>query len=335
MRIFPKALLAAGVALALSACGGSSMTGPSRIPTHTVNVVLYYDQNNNGVLDVADGARIPNATVTIGGASGRTDMTGRAVVPGVPEGTQTATVTADSLPPYYEVPPLALGVPTTGDVLLRATLPLAGNVVRNKYMAFGDSISYGTYEEPLETQLRGYFGAAQVVDDGASGTRSEAGAHRIGESLDYARPAHTLIMYGTNDWNDLACKDSRFPCFTIDSLRAMVHEVKSAGGLAYLATLPPVNVGFNFQAPPEREDWTKRMNDLIRKLARDENVVLVDIYKALIATPDIKSIYDDYVHPNRQGQRLMAQEFFKALTQRQPVTTTSRSPFALHFSTPE
>jgi lysophospholipase L1-like esterase len=331
MRSFYKALLVSAPVAGLVACGGSGPSAPTRIPTHTVTVVVYYDQDGNNVLDGADPVRIPNATVSMGGVSGRTDATGRATIVGVPEGLQTMTVSAESLPPYYTVAPLSLGVPTNGEVRLPALLPISPRMVRNKYMGFGDSLSFGTYEEPLEAQLRGYFGLGSVVDEGLSGTRSDKGAQRIGDALDYARPAHTLILYGTNDWNDRACKEDTFPCFTIDSLRTMIKEAKFVGSLPYLATLPPVNVGFNFQAPPEREEWTQRMNDLIRKLARDEGVVLVDLHKVMSAAPNRASLYDDYVHPNRQGQNLIAQEFFKSLTQRQAAGAASL-PYILNFS---
>ena len=219
---------------------------------------------------------------------------------------------------------MPLTVPPVGDVRVPVVLPLGTRVVRNKYMGFGDSLSFGTYQGRLESLLRAYFGAAQVVDEGMSGTRSLAGAGRIADALDYARPAYTLILYGTNDWNEQSCKDDRFPCYTIDSLRTMIRETKAIGSLPFLATLPPVNVGFNEQAPPEREDWTKRMNDEIRKLARAEGVVLVDLHKAFAAAPNPKALYTDYVHPRGQGQDVMAQEFFKGITQRQPAGSSIR-----------
>jgi lysophospholipase L1-like esterase len=322
------------LATVLSACGGASTpAGPTRVPTHSVNVALFYDENGNGLRDGSETVRLPNAQVSIGAVSARTDAGGRTTVLGVLEGPQTVTVVADTLPPYYAVNPVTITVPPTADVLMAATLPLGARVIRNKYMGFGDSLTFGTYEAPLESMLVNFFGSALVVDEGMSGTRSDGGAARVREALDYARPAHTLILYGTNDWNELACKDSRFPCYTIDSLSRMIRATRDTGSLPYLATMPPANVGINDQAPPERNEWTTRMNDLIRKLARDEGVVLVDLHKAFLAAPDPKALFLDHVHPSRQGQTVMAQEFFKAITQRQAVTAASASfPFTLSFS---
>src|SRR5262245_38209184 len=99
-----RALLAA-VLLPLAACGRGSPSGPGPMPsagTQSVTLVVFYDENGNGVLDAAEGARVPDVEVTLGGRSGRSASgTGRAVLDGVPAGTFTPTVTAASLPPFY------------------------------------------------------------------------------------------------------------------------------------------------------------------------------------------------------------------------------------------
>jgi lysophospholipase L1-like esterase len=320
MRLRTSSLLAA--ALAAGACGGNGggPGGPSNTPTHSFTVVVFYDENGNGAADPPEQVKIPNATVSIAGVTARTDGTGRATLTAVPAGAQTLTVVADSLPPHFTTNAIPLTVPPTGDVPMPAQLPLGIAIVKNKYMGFGDSLTFGTYEAQLESMLRAHFGSAHVVDEGMSGTRSEGGAFRVADALAYARPAYTLILYVTNDWNEQSCKDSRFPCYTIDSLRTMIREAKFIGSLPFLATIPPVNVGFNDQAPQDREDWVRRMNEEIKKLARAEGVVLVDMHKAFTAAPSVRSLFTDYVHPSSQGITLMAQEFFKAITQRQPAS---------------
>jgi lysophospholipase L1-like esterase len=328
------ALSAAALALLAGCGGGPSAPTPPTVRTQPVAVIVFYDENGNGVRDVQENVRIPNALVSIGTGSARTDAVGRAAVAAAPEGAQTVTVSGDTLPPYYTVAPLPIQVPAGGDVLLPARFPIGPRVIPNKYMAFGDSISFGTYEVELEQRLRGHFGNGTVVDEGVSGTRSQAGSNRIADSLDYAKPAATLILYGTNDWNEQSCKDDRFPCYTIDSLRSMIREVRFVGGVAFLGTIPPVNVGFNEQSPPERQEWVARMDDLIRKLARDEGVVLVDIQKMFLAQPSLRTLYDDHIHPNKQGQSLIAQEFFKAITQRQAAAASAWTAPAFGFDEP-
>ena len=320
MNLRTRVLLAA--ALVAGACGGDSggPSGPSNIPTHSFTAIVFYDENGNNAADPNEIVKIPGATVSIAGITARTDATGRATLTGVKAGPQSLSVVTDSLPPYFTSAAIALTVPPIGDVPVPAQLPLGQAIVKNKYMGFGDSLTFGTYEAQLETMLRAHFGTAQVVDEGVSGTRSITGAARVADGLAYARPAYTLILYGTNDWNEQSCKDDRFPCYTIDSLRTMIREAKFIGSLPFLATIPPVNVGFNEQAPQDREDWVRKMNEEIKRLARAEGVVLVDLHKAFSSSANMRSLFNDYVHPSSQGITLMAQEFFKAITTRQPAS---------------
>jgi lysophospholipase L1-like esterase len=321
MAIRKAGIVAAALAV-LQACGGSAPgpSGPTQAPTNTFGAVVFYDENANGAGDPPETVRLPGVQLTIGGITVRSDATGKATFNGVPSGAQTLTVLTDSLPPYFTVAPININVPPIGEVPVAARLPVGNAIVKNKYMGFGDSLTFGTYEGQLESLLRAHFGTALVVDEGVSGTRSNAGASRIADALAYARPAYTLILYGTNDWNEQACKDDRFPCYTIESLRSMIREAKFVGSLPFVCTLPPINVGFNDQAPQSREDWTQRMNDEIRKMVKAEGAVLVDLHKAFSASPNKSALFTDYVHMTNQGVSLMAQEYFRAITQRQPGT---------------
>jgi lysophospholipase L1-like esterase len=97
----------------------------------------------------------------------------------------------------------------------------------------------------------------------------------------------------------------------------MVMGAKGAQSLPFLATIPPVNVGYSNNATPERQDWVHRMDDLIRSLARDEGAVLVDLEKAFLAEPDQASLFNDHIHPSPKGVAIIVREFFSAITQRQ------------------
>ena len=87
------------------------------------------------------------------------------------------------------------------------------------------------------------------MNDGAPGTRSNAGRSRMPGSLSQYRPAYVLILYGTNDWNEAECR-SAFPCYTVDSLRAMIIDTKSAGAFPIVGTIPPVNPQYPTAVPP-------------------------------------------------------------------------------------
>jgi lysophospholipase L1-like esterase len=210
-------------------------------------------------------------------------------------------------------------------LFLPATLPIDGNVP-GSYMAYGDSITDGCgssdmqgYRSILENDLRGHFNGALVVNQSFPGTQSDYGASRIRANLRAVRPAYALILYGTNDWNEHECR-SDFPCFTIESLRTMVRASEEAHALPFLATIIPANTGFDQRAPPERNQWVARMNDLIRPMAAQEGAVLVDLYAAFMAQPNFRQLFFDHVHPNDMGYAVMAEEWFRAITQTSEMT---------------
>jgi lysophospholipase L1-like esterase len=284
-----------------------------------VGIALFYDENGNGVLDADEAVRIPDAVVDVAGRQGHTaPLTGEVILDGVREGTQMITVRG--LPPYYVAPaPMSIAVPqTAGTTFVPVTLPIGTNRP-NVYLAFGDSITDGEgssdgggYASRLEQKLRAYLGAATLVKDGLSATRSNRGADRLPGSL-RVRPAYTLIHYGTNDWNMPECK-SHIPCFTIDSLRSMVREVRSRQGLPILATIIPGNPIVAAQQP-ERNMWVAVFDARIRDMAREEDVVVADMEAAFLRAPNFEYgvHYTDHVHPNDAGYEVMAETFFEAI----------------------
>jgi lysophospholipase L1-like esterase len=211
--------------------------------------------------------------------------------------------------------PQTAGLP----IFVPAVLPVGTNRT-NRYIAFGDSLSAGEgssdnggYRGYLEADLRAYWGRAEIKNEGQAGTQSDAGESRLDGVLARDRPSYTLILYGTNDWNELDCK-VEFPCFTIDSLRSMIRQAKDRNSMPIVGTIPPVNPAYADKAPPERQDWVKRMNDLIRPMVAQENAVLADIHAAMLKEGDLPAIFTDHVHPNDRGYQIMAHEWFRAIT---------------------
>ena len=321
MRGARRLSLAVMLAALASACGGGSPGGPTPTPTPTaepgnaVTVVVYYDENGNRRRDGDERARVPGVSVEISGLRGETAvLTGRAVVNGVPAGQHTATIDAATLPPFYSAGPARpVSVPGGSEVELAAMLRI-GNNRPNVYMAFGDSITAGDgssdgngYPTWLEQRLRGYFGRGSVINRGATATRSTEGVGRIQRNLGLTNPAYTLILYGTNDW--VECQGA-VPCITIDSLRAIVQTVRGYDSLPVLATIIPANPT---RTPPERNEWVRNMNELVRELAVEEGAALADLEAAFLRQPDLASLFSDHVHPNDQGYQLMAAEFFRAI----------------------
>jgi lysophospholipase L1-like esterase len=282
--------------------------------------VVFYDENGNGILDAGEDVRLPGVTVNVGGRTAASTAGGAFTVANVATGTQTAR--AQTLPPYYLAGTAqSVTVPQTAGlpVFVPAVLPVGTNRT-NRYIAFGDSLSAGEgssdndgYRGYLEADLRAYWGRAEIKSEGQAGTQSDAGESRLDGVLARDRPSYTLILYGTNDWNELQCK-VEFPCFTIDSLRSMIRQAKDRNSMPVVGTIPPVNPAYADKAPPERQDWVKRMNDLIRPMVAQESAVLADIHAAMLKEGDLPAIFTDHVHPNDRGYQIMAHEWFRAIT---------------------
>jgi lysophospholipase L1-like esterase len=295
---------------------------PSTGGAQAVTAVVFYDENGNGTLDASEGTRVPEVEVTLAGRSARSAAgTGRAVIDGVPSGTHTPTVAG--LPPYYAPGRLsAVTVPATGEMAVPLVLPIRSNRP-NTYMAFGDSITEGnnypgdpSYRAPLADKLRQHFGRATVIGEGAGSSKSNQGALRIDDVLNADQPAYTLILYGTNDYTQSECNNvSKLAttCFTIPSLRDIILSAKGGGSLPVLATIPPVNEGFDFRAPPQRNAWVSAANVEVRALAREQGVPLAEVEQAFLAVGDTSRLFVDALHPSAEGNELIASAFFAAI----------------------
>ena len=294
--------------------------------THSVVAVVYYDVNRNNVLDPDETVRLDNVELDIGGGSGRTEVgTGRAVVQGVPAGNHTIVIQPSSLPPFFVGgAPVTIDVPRNEDVLVPVALPIGPNFPF-RYLSSGDSISKGEsssdemgYRSIFLPRLRGYYEVpVSMFYRGRGRGPSSDGAGRMQYDLDNLHPAYALIGWGTNDWN-LGCAPSA--CDTIDNLRSMVRDVKAADSLPCVATLIPPNVGNDPRAPESRGEWVVEMNELIRAMAREEGALVVDLHAAFMNAGGPSALIVDHVHPNDRGYEVMAEAWFRALTQPRSLT---------------
>jgi len=295
--------------------------------------MVFYDQNANGILDNDEPISIPSVSVSLGARTGVSERGGRVVVNDVPVGSQQAEVGEESLPPYFASsgwPTVEVPQPAGTQAMLPLTLSIGRNRT-NLYMAFGDSITSGIgssseegYLPIVDDLITDHWGLAESANEGIPGTRSDQGAARISESLVRVRPAYTLILYGTNDWNRPECKDERFPCFTIDSLRNMIRFVRGNQSLPIVGTIPPVNPTFVDRGATERNDWVERMNELIRPMVAEEGAVLADVHAAFLEAGPLEELFVDHVHPNDEGYEIIARSFFETITGARGSASTFR-----------
>jgi lysophospholipase L1-like esterase len=332
------------VGLAGVACGGGSSTpgGPTEpsVPTYTVTVTVFYDQNANGQLDANEAARVPGVEVVIGTGSGTSaPNTGLASVTGIREGALSVGVRPESLPFYFQAPaPAPIQVPGATEARIGLTLPIGGNKP-NLYLGLGDSITAGDgssdgqgYRLKLQNLLGPHFARAEVQARGRSGDSSAETAEVTRRTLREHDPAYTLILLGTNDWHDQTCQQQGpSACFTIDSLGKIVDEVKGWSSLPVLATIIPVNPRYS---TPSRDAFYNQTNVGIKALARAENIALADLDAEFKAAGNLSGLFDDDVHPNDAGYQVMAQGWFKAITRARSAAASSSRRFGWHPSAP-
>jgi acyl-CoA thioesterase-1 len=292
--------------------------------THPVTVTVFYDENGNGSRDPSERVTIPGVVVEGGGSRGETKASGAVALPDVPEGLQEFRVVEETLPPFF-VPGPAVRRDVGGplEVELGVTLPIGSNRP-NTYLAFGDSITAGEgstgsrgFGALLQAKLREHFGGATVIADGVSGLSTERGLRRLRDSLARQRPAYTLVLLGTNDWDD-AQDQGALATATVEHLRSMVRRVRAAGSLAFVASLPPPNVGYDWRVPPERDAFVQKVNGMIEAMAREENAVFVPLYRAFREEPDWKRLFRDHLHPNDRGYALIAETLYRSIVARVP-----------------
>jgi lysophospholipase L1-like esterase len=282
-----------------------------------VTLVLFYDENANAAAEPSEAMRVPDVVVGVGGRTARSEIpTGRAVVTGVQNGSYTAAIQSDTLPPFYRAgSPVSVQVPV-GDgtqVFVPVVLPIGQNTP-NQYMAFGDSITRGEgdpgggYPARLQGRLRGHFGVANVRNRGADATNSYEALERLDRNL--FNDAFALILYGTNDWNISGCQTDPAVCPTVENLRIVVQRVKAVGTLPFIATITPANPAIN----ADRNKWIESINAGIKTMAAQEGAFLVDLYQAFQNQGgDLSRFFVDQVHPNGEGYDVIANGFFEAI----------------------
>jgi lysophospholipase L1-like esterase len=103
----------------------------------------------------------------------------------------------------------------------------------------------------------------------------------------------------------------------------MVQQARAAGSLPVLGTIPPVNPLYEDKRAADRNDWVKRLNDLVRAMAKQERVPIAEIHGDFLKQSSLPALFTDFLHPNDQGYSVMAQSFFRAISSPQAAGSTA------------
>lgn len=210
--------------------------------------------------------------------------------------------------------------------LRAADVPTASKTI----VTFGDSTTAWRGKLKVYSAWLGeLFPSDRVVNRGYPGDTTKAALERFPAEVLAEKPQVVVIQFGINDsavdtWKT---PPRTVPRIAIDdyekNLRAMIAGVRSAGGEVILMTPNQMRWTDKLRErygksstydPQDEKGFNKYLAQYVermREIARDEKVELVDIYaaydeweKANAKSGD--ALLLDGIHPNDQGQKLVA-----------------------------
>ncbi len=167
----------------------------------------------------------------------------------------------------------------------------------NLVACIGDSLTqgYNCEGDPYPSRLGGMSGKT-VLNYGVGGTTSAYGASIISSVLG-RKPGYVCILFGSND--AILSRDSTT---TKENLRRVIALCKANSSVPILGT-PPKMIGSHSLF----DGNAATMASVIRELAKEEGVALVDLYKAF--GDGTAYLVSDGLHLNDAGGDLIAKKF--------------------------
>jgi lysophospholipase L1-like esterase len=204
------------------------------------------------------------------------------------------------------------------------TVTIAPRIAKTRFLAFGDSITFGRcgpkpgecppYTFRLAELLRARYHQQNIAvyTSGVSGEKTDDGEDRLPRELDTFNPEVLLLMEGTNDIIDGSPDLGE----ALESIEDMIELAQKRGIAVYVATIPPIAPGGpNNSAIPRVAPF----NGQIRTIALRRKAILVDVYGALSA--DIPRYYvGDDLHPTAEGLRLIGETFYAPIRDTLDIT---------------
>lgn len=202
-------------------------------------------------------------------------------------------------------------------------------------MAFGDSLTEGqvspapgllmrlvspqAYPGKLQAMLaQRYTDQTPVVtNQGVGGEHAEDGVARFVRAIRAENPEAVLLLEGIND---IAAQPDRGANIALAAMDAMMKEARNRRVAVFLATLPPERDG----AKAIGSSTLNRYNEELRRLARGEGAVIVDLARDL----DVSAVGIDGIHLTEAGYERVATLFFQAIVatkEAPPAASTATS----------
>lgn len=199
-------------------------------------------------------------------------------------------------------------------------LPILLSRIQNRSLRIacvGDSITYGAKIKNISknsypARLQQLLGSSYLVKNfGASGyTLQKSGNYPYWDHVNFQKssdfqPDIVLLMLGTND--SKTCNWENAQSFTKDYREMLSHYLSLESSPQVFLMTPATVFPESFNAADSYTINAEIVNliaQLIRQLAQDENLPLIDIHSATKTHPEF--FQEDGVHPNAQGASFIA-----------------------------
>jgi lysophospholipase L1-like esterase len=205
-----------------------------------------------------------------------------------------------------------------------------------RFMAFGDSLTEGQVSAAPSILMRlvspqAYPGRLQamlveryttqtpvVINQGVGGEHAEDGVSRFIRAIRNDNPEAVLLLEGIND---IVATGQRGANTALAAMDTMMKEARNRRVAVFLATLPPERLG---GVKAIDNSLLDRYNEDLRRLARGEGAVVVDLARDL----DVSFVGADGLHLTEAGYERVATLFFQAI-----VATKEAPPAAASVTT--
>jgi acyl-CoA thioesterase I len=162
-------------------------------------------------------------------------------------------------------------------------------------VCFGDSITYGYGAEAGEDypSILAELSGVTVVNSGVSGDTTTRALGRVEDAVLTYKPELVIVQFGANDFLEQVPKN-----VTVENMRVIIRRAQAKGAMVAIAD---ISAGMLF----------REYRGAFQQLAHQEGAFFIpDAVSGIITNPSLKS---DFVHPNAQGYRLIAQRVYRAI----------------------
>ncbi|MCP4643653.1 MAG: FAD-dependent oxidoreductase, partial [bacterium] len=206
--------------------------------------------------------------------------------------------------------------------------------LKPRVVCFGDSITAAAYPTKLAGMLKGY----RVINAGIGGNTSAQGLARLDADVLEHNPQAVVVLFGTNDSVLNGPGKYRVPVGEYEkNLRAIATKCQANGARVIFMTPPPImDAPYYTRHPKEYYELDgglqmilTRYREAVKRVAAEVKAPVIELEKSLAANRSV--LAECGVHPNAQGERIMAECAARALDPLLPAKD-SLAPQGVHVA---